>query len=90
MHKHFKTIDANTSLAQAVQRVWRTVGHTCGSVFWLTGSELVAVLVLAGLDSGSLFGSSNIWETDDPMVAASTNVWQQKCTRVYYQEAEML
>lgn len=55
--------------------MWRTVGHTCGSVCGLTGSGLVAVLVLAGLDSGSLFGSSSTWETDDPMVAASADVW---------------
>lgn len=53
--------------------------HTCRSLLWLTDAELVAILELAGLDTGeprpgSPFGSSSSWGTEDPMAFISAKV----------------
>lgn len=60
--------------------------HTCRSLLWLTHSGLVAVLALAGLDTGEpwpgwLFCSSSSWGTEDPMASTSAKVWSDTYTK---------
>lgn len=54
--------------------------HTCRSALRLTDSGLVAVLALAGLETGEPrpgepAGSSSSWGTGDPVGGVSANVW---------------